>query len=165
MSVLNLQVSKWSDTCDIYSVKKSNLTNYRPYFQATYWMMRLFMAGEKCKMHKTIVPCKSYACHWLSVDQGVFVSTYTEINHFRPTGFIHQWRSIDHVTSYVTDKQTSWLVNVTFDWCRVMTSCSKLWPKTFLITFLRHVFCTVNTESSQLIHRNDLKVKCKYKRI
>ena len=43
---------------------------------------------------------------------------------FRPTGFIYRWRSIDNATlslSDVTDKQTSWLVNVTFDWHQVMT--------------------------------------------
>ena len=34
--------------------------------------------------------------------------------------------------------------------------------KRFLITFLRRVFCTINTESSQLVHRNDLKIKCKH---
>ena len=40
-----------------------------------------------------------YTCHWLSLDE-----------HFRPTGFIHRWRSIDRATlslSDVTDKQTS----------------------------------------------------------
>ena len=31
-----------------------------------------------------------------------------------------------------------------------------------LIAFLRRVFCTNNTESSQLIDRNDLKIKCKF---
>ena len=30
------------------------------------------------------------------------------------------------------------------------------------ITFLHRVFCTINTESLQLIHRNDLTIKCKY---
>ena len=34
-----------------------------------------------------------------------------------------------------------------------------------LITFLRHVFCTIKIESLQLIHRNDLKIKCKHKRV
>ena len=41
-----------------------------------------------------------------------------------PTGVIRQRRSIDHVTlslGEVTDKQTSWLVNATFDLHHVMT--------------------------------------------
>ena len=89
------------------------------------------------------------------------------MNHFKPTGFIYRWRSIDLATlllSDVTDKQTSWLVNVTFDWRQVMTTAVQRYSGTrCLITFLRRVFCTINTESSQLIHRNDLKIKCKYK--
>ena len=50
------------------------------------------------------------------------------MNHFRPTGFIHR-RSIDRVMlslSDVTDKQTSWLVNVTFDW-RQMDRVKRIW--------------------------------------
>ena len=66
--------------------------------------------------------------------------------------------------SDVTDKQTSWLVNVTFDWRQVMTSAVQLYGRTCcLITFLRRVFCSANTESSQLIRRSDLKIKCLYK--
>ena len=95
------------------------------------------------------------------------------MNHFRPTGFIHRWRSIDHVTlslSNVMDKQTSWLVNVTFGWRQVvtfgwrqvMTTAVQRYGQTHcVITFLCRVFCRINTESLQFIHINDLKIKCK----
>ena len=89
------------------------------------------------------------------------------MNHFRPTGFKHRWRSIDQVTvslSDGTDKQTSWLINVTFHLRQVMTMAVQRYGRSrCLITFLRRVICTINTESSQLIHRNDLKIKCKIK--
>ena len=89
------------------------------------------------------------------------------MDHFRLTGFINRWRSVDRATlslSDVTDKQTSWLVNVTFDWRQVMTTAVQRYGLTrCFITFLRRVFCTINIESSQLIHRNDLKIKLKYK--
>ena len=66
--------------------------------------------------------------------------------------------------SDTTDKQMSWLVNVTFDWRQVMTTAVERygWIRC-LITFVCHVICTINTESSQLIYRNYLKIKCKYK--
>ena len=54
--------------------------------------------------------------------------------------------------SDVTDKQTSWLV----DWRQDMTTAVQRYRWTCcFITFLRRVCCTINTESSQLIHRND----------
>ena len=43
------------------------------------------------------------------------------MNQFRPTGFIHRWRSINHEMLSlrdVTDKKTAWLVKVTFDWIK-----------------------------------------------
>ena len=87
-----------------------------------------------------------YTCHWLPL----------QTNHFRPTGFIHQWRSIDRTTlslKNIMDKKTSWLVNVTFDWRQVMTMAVQRYGRThYLITFLHCLFCSVNTESSQLIH-------------
>ena len=93
------------------------------------------------------------------------------MNHFRPTGFIHRWRSIDHATLSLSDhldKQTSWLINVALDWCQVITTAVRQPIQHYgrtrcLIPFLRRVFCTINNESSQLIHRNDLKIKCKHK--
>ena len=78
-----------------------------------------------------------------------------------------RWTILDRVTlslSDVTDKQMSWLVNVTFYWHQVMTTAVQRYGQTrCLITFLHHVFCTIDTESSQLIHRQDLKIRCKYK--
>ena len=69
---------------------------------------------------------------------------------------------MDHVTlslSYVTDKQT-------FDWSTyrsmdvVMATVVQRYDRTrCLVTFLHRVFC--DTESSQFIHRNDLKIKRK----
>ena len=93
--------------------------------------------------------------------------TFLRWTIIRPTGFIHRWRSMDRATSSlsdVTNKQTSWLVNVTFDWRQVMMTAVQRYGRTCrLITFLRLVFCTINFESSQLIHRHDLKINCKYK--
>ena len=83
------------------------------------------------------------------------------------SGFIQRRRSIDRATLSLcdaTDKQTFWLVNVTFDWRQIMATAVQRYSRTHcLITFLHCVFCTINIEFSQFIHRNYLKIKCKYK--
>ena len=50
---------------------------------------------------------------------------------------------------------------ILFDWHQVMTTAVQHYGWTHcLITFLHHIFCTMS--ASQLIHRNDLKINCKY---
>ena len=38
-----------------------------------------------------------------------------------------------------------------------------LWPNTLFNNISTTIVLYINTESLQLIHRNDLKIKCKYK--
>ena len=89
------------------------------------------------------------------------------MNHYRPTSFIHRWRSIDPVTLSlrdVTGKQTSRLVNVTFEWRQVMRTAVQRYGRTgCLVNFSMPHILHINTESLKLIHRNDRKIKCKYK--
>ena len=85
-----------------------------------------------------------YTCQWLSLDEPFktnWLYSPMKVNWSR-----------DVSLSDVTDKQTSWLVNVTFDWRQVMTTTIQRYGRTrCLITFPRRVFCTINIESSQLI--------------
>ena len=74
------------------------------------WMRRLAWTsaariGDKYQIRLTR---PIYTCHWLPLDKPVWTNwLHTPMNA--------NW-SCDVVISNVTDKQTSWLVNVTFDW-------------------------------------------------
>ena len=68
---------------------------------------------------------------------------------------IHRWRSIDHVTMSLRDimdyKQTSWLVNVTFDWHKFVMMAVQLYDRTHNISTPRilhnqHRIFTINTQ-------------------
>ena len=55
----------------------------------------------------------------------ILATDFPLMNLSGPTGFIHRWTSVDHVTlswGDITDNRTSWLVNVTFRWRLIMTT-------------------------------------------
>ena len=60
-------------------------------------------------------------------------------------------------------------MNVLIGPCNVLlhhimtTAVERNGPTRRLIIFLLRIFCVLYTKQSQMIHRNDLKIKCKYK--
>ena len=59
-----------------------------------------------------------------------------------------------------------WLVDVTFDWRHVMVKAIERNNETRrLITFLRRLLCINLIKTSQILNKNDVKTKYKYKRI
>ena len=66
--------------------------------------------------------------------------------------------------SDVTDKLNWWLVDVTFDERPVMSTAVERNNQTRrFITFLRRLFYKIYTETSQIMNKNDVKPKYKYK--
>ena len=82
---------------------------------------------------------------------------------FGPMSFIHPWTTLAHAT--FTDIWSSWLVDVTFDWWHVMVSAVERNNQTRqLLTFLRSLLCINLIKTSQILNKNDVKTKYKYKR-
>ena len=92
-----------------------------------------------------------YICHWLPL----YEPFWTNWLH---TPMMINWSC--EATSRI-NKRLNWSkhsIDV------VTTTAVQRYSRTrCLINFLRRVFCIINTESSQLIYRNNLKLKCKYK--
>ena len=92
------------------------------------------------------------------------VDNFLSCNHFGPTRFSHAWPTIAHATlpiSDVTDNWSSWLVDVTFDWCHVMVTAVERKNQTRrLLNFLRRLLI----KTLKILNKNDVKIKHKYKR-
>ena len=94
--------------------------------------------------------------------------------HF-PLTFL-RWTILDQLASYtdewqlimlsnITDKRKSWLVK-RYVGLRSSLMATAVWLNKLVNKFnVPHMFffCTFYTEPPQLIHSNDLKIKCKYK--
>ena len=101
----------------LYIIDPVNGRSYRNVVYISFKIANVSSLRLKPSMAKYCYKQYTYTCRRLSLDEPMWANSWT--------GFTHPWTPVDHVTlslGDITDKRTSWLVNVTFDWRQVMTT-------------------------------------------